>query len=52
MPGNGGFIDVESTIDLHLGGYAIDTSVSDVMSHIEDQCNINADYEILHCSSS
>ena len=51
LPGNGGLIGVERTIDLHLGGCTIHTSVSDVLSHIEDQCIINAECEVLQCSS-
>ena len=51
LPGNGGLIGVERTIDPNLGGCAIHTSVSDVLSHINDQCNINAECEALQCSS-
>ena len=47
LPGNDGLIGVERTIDLYVGGCAIHTSVSDVLSHIEDQCNIKAECEAL-----
>ena len=51
LPGNGGLIGVERTIDLYLGGCATHTSVSDVLSHVEDKCNLNAECEALQCSS-
>ena len=51
LPSNGGLISVERTIDLYLDGCAIHTSVSDVLSHVEDQCNINAECEAIQCSS-
>ena len=35
--GNGSLIGVERTLDLYLGGCGIQTSVSDVVSHISDQ---------------
>ena len=49
--GNGGLICVERVINLYLGGCAIHMFVSDVLPHIENQCNINAECEALRCSS-
>ena len=51
LPGNGGLIGVERIIYLYLSGCGIHRSVSDVLSHIKDQCNINAKCEALQCSS-
>ena len=51
LPGNGGLTGVELTIDLYLGGCATHTSVSDVLSHVEDKCNINAECEALQGNS-
>ena len=36
---------------LYLDGCAIKTSVIDVLSHINDQCNTEANCEALPCSS-
>ena len=52
MPGNGSLIGVERIFDLYLGGCATQTSESDVLSHIRDQCNIEAKCEELQCSSN
>ena len=51
LPGNGGLIGVERIFDLYLGGCATHTSIGDALSHIKDQCNINAECEALQCSS-
>ena len=52
MPGKGSLICVERTLDLYEGGCATQTFVSDVVSHISDQCNKEAKCEELQCSSN
>ena len=52
LPGNGSLIGVERSFDLYLGECAIQTSVIDLLSHITDQCNLEAQYEALQCCSS
>ena len=44
---HGSLVGVESIFDLYLGGCATQTSDSDVLSHIRDQCNKEAKCEAL-----
>ena len=52
LPGNGSLIGVERIFDLYLDGCATQTSGSDVLSHIRDQCIVKANFEALQCSSN
>ena len=49
---NGSLIGMERTIDLNLGGCATQTSQSDVLSYVRDQCIIDAKCEELQCISN
>ena len=51
LPGNGSLFGVQRTFDLYLGGCATQSSESNVLSHITDQCNTEAKCEELQCSS-
>ena len=51
MPGNGSLIGVERIYDLYLGECDIQTSETDVLSHIKEQCNTEAKCEALQSRS-
>ena len=50
LPGNGSLIGVDRNVDFYLGGCATQTSVSDVVSHISDQSNMDTKCKELQCN--